>query len=97
MYKMQPVRVPHTLRWCLRREESPLIAPPATEAPDGAPVAYGAGLRSSEVVALKSATSTSTHDACASSKGKVAGSLRHSPPCGYERPSRLWRVARSQG
>jgi integrase/recombinase XerD len=55
MAKMQPVRVPHTLPVVLSREEVArlIAAAPNLKSQTALSVAYGAGLRASEVIALK--------------------------------------------
>lgn len=55
MAKMQPVRVPRTLPVVLSREEVAglIVVAPNLKSQTALPIAYGAGLRASEVIALK--------------------------------------------
>jgi len=78
--KMQPVRVPHTLPVVLSREEvARLIAAAGNLKHQTAlSVAYGAGLRASEVVALKVSDIDSERMILRIEQGKGAqGPLRH--------------------
>jgi integrase/recombinase XerD len=100
MYKMQPVRVPHTLPVVLSREEvARLIAAAENLKHQTAlSVAYGAGLRASEVVALKVGDIDSGRMTLRIEQGK-GGKDRYAmlAPVLLERLRAWWRVARAQG
>jgi site-specific recombinase XerD len=100
MYKMQPVRVPRTLPVILSREEvARLIAAAGNLKHQTAlSVAYGAGLRASEVVALKVGDIDSGRMTLRIEQGK-GGKDRYAmlPPVLLERLRAWWRVARAQG
>ena len=98
--KMQPVRVPRTLPVVLSREEvARLIAAAGNWKHQTAlSVAYGAGLRASEVVALKVGDIDSERMALRIEQGK-GGKDRYAmlAPVLLERLRAWWRVARAQG
>jgi len=100
MYKMQPVRVPHTLPVVLSREEvSRLIgAAENLQHRTALSVAYGAGLRASEVVALKAGDIDSGRMTLRIEQGKGRKD-RYAmlAPVLLERLRTWWRVARAQG
>jgi integrase/recombinase XerD len=100
MYKMQPVRLPRTLPVVLSREEvARLIAAAGNLKHQTAlSVAYGAGLRASEVVALKVGDIDSQRMTLRIEQGK-GGKDRYAmlPPVLLERLRAWWRVARAQG
>ena len=100
MYKMQPVRVPHTLPVVLSREEvARLIAAAGNLKHQTAlSVAYGAGLRASEVVALKVGDIDSGRMTLRIEQGKGRKD-RYAmlAPVLLERLRAWWRVARAQG
>jgi integrase/recombinase XerD len=100
MYKMQPVRLPRTLPVVLSREEvARLIAAAGNLKHQTAlSVAYGAGLRASEVVALKVGDIDSERMTLRIEQGK-GGKDRYAmlPPVLLERLRAWWRVARAQG
>jgi site-specific recombinase XerD len=100
MAKMQPVRVPHTLPVVLSREEvARLIAAARNLKHQTAlSVAYGAGLRASEVVALKVGDIDSQRMTLRIEQGKGRKD-RYAmlPPLLLERLRVWWRVARAQG
>ena len=100
MYKMQPVRVPRTLPVVLSREEvARLIAAAGNLKHQTAlSVAYGAGLRASEVVALKVGDIDSARMTLRIEQGK-GGKDRYAmlSPVLLERLRAWWRVARAQG
>jgi integrase/recombinase XerD len=100
MYKMQPVRLPRTLPVVLSREEvARLIAAAGNLKHQTAlSVAYGAGLRASEVVALKVGDIDSGRMTLRIEQGK-GGKDRYAmlPPVLLERLRAWWRVARAQG
>jgi integrase/recombinase XerD len=100
MYKMQPVRVPRTLPVVLSREEvARLIAAAGNLKHQTAlSVAYGAGLRASEVVALKVGDIDSGRMTLRIEQGK-GGKDRYAmlSPVLLERLRAWWRVARAQG
>lgn len=98
--KMQPVRVPRTLPVVLSREEvARLIAAAGNLKHQTAlSVAYGAGLRASEVVALKVGDIDSQRMTLRIEQGKGRKD-RHAmlAPVLLERLRAWWRVARAQG
>ena len=98
--KMQPVRVPRTLPVVLSREEvARLIAAAGNFKHQTAlSVAYGAGLRASEVVALKVGDIDSQRMTLRIEQGK-GGKDRYAmlAPVLLERLRAWWRVARAQG
>jgi site-specific recombinase XerD len=100
MAKMQPVRVPHTLPVVLSRDEvARLIAAAENLKHQTAlSVAYGAGLRASEVVALKVSDIDSQRMTLRIERGKGRKD-RYAmlPPVLLERLRSWWRVARAQG
>ena len=100
MAKMQPVRVPRTLPVVLSREEAArLIAAARNLKPQTAlSVAYGTGLRASEVVALKVTDIDSQRMTLRVEQGKGRKD-RYAmlPPLLLERLRTWWRVARAQG
>jgi site-specific recombinase XerD len=100
MAKMQPVRVPRTLPVVLSREEvARLIAATGNLKHQTAlSVAYGAGLRASEVVALKVGDIDSQRMTLRIEQGK-GHKDRYAmlPPVLLERLRIWWRVARAQG
>ncbi|OYW94990.1 MAG: integrase [Pseudomonadales bacterium 32-61-5] len=98
--KMQPVHVPHTLPVVLSREEvARLIAAAGNLKHQTAlSVAYGAGLRASEVVALKIGDIDSQRMTLRIEQGK-GGKDRYAmlSPVLLERLRSWWRVAHAQG
>jgi integrase/recombinase XerD len=100
MTKMQPVRVPRTLPAVLSRDEvARLIAAASNLKHQTAlSVAYGAGLRASEVVALKVGDIDSKRMTLRIEQGK-GGKDRYAmlSPVLLERLRVWWRVARAQG
>ena len=100
MYKMRPVRVAHTLPVVLSREEvSRLIgAAENLKHQTALSVAYGAGLRASEVVALKVGDIDSQRMTLRIEQGKGRKD-RYAmlAPVLLERLRAWWRVARAQG
>jgi integrase/recombinase XerD len=100
MAKMQPVRVPHTLPVILSRDEvARLIAAARNLKHQTAlSVAYGAGLRASEVMALKVGDIDSQRMTLRIEQGKGRKD-RYAmlPPLLLERLRTWWRVARAQG
>jgi len=100
MAKMQPVHVPRTLPVILSREEvARLIAATGNLKHQTAlSVAYGAGLRASEVAALKVGDIDSQRMTLRIEQGKGAKD-RYAmlPPVLLERLRTWWRVARAQG
>lgn len=100
MAKMQPVRVPRTLPVVLSREEvSRLIAAAGNLKHQTAlAVAYGAGLRASEVIALKVGDIDSQRMTLRIEQGKGRKD-RYAmlSPVLLERLRVWWRVARAQG
>ena len=100
MAKMQPVRVPRTLPVVLSREEvARLIAAAGNLKHQTAlSVAYGAGLRASEVVALKVGDIDSERMTLRIEQGKGRKD-RYAmlSPVLLERLRAWWRVARAQG
>jgi site-specific recombinase XerD len=100
MAKMDPVRVPRTLPVVLSRDEAArLIAATGNLKHQTAlSVAYGAGLRASEVVALKVGDIDSQRMTLRIERGK-GDKDRYAmlPPLLLERLRTWWRVARAQG
>jgi site-specific recombinase XerD len=100
MAKMKPVFVPRTLPVVLSREEvSALIAATRNIKHQTAlSVAYGAGLRASEVISLKVGDVDSTRMTLRIQQGK-GGKDRYAmlSPVMLERLRTWWRVARAQG
>ena len=100
MAKMQPVRVPRTLPVVLSREEvARLIAAAGNlKYQTALSVAYGAGLRASEVVALKVGDIDSQRMTLRIEQGKGRKD-RYAmlSPVLLERLRAWWRVARAQG
>jgi len=100
MSKMKPVFVPRTLPVVLSREEvSSLIAATKNLKHQTAlSVAYGAGLRASEVISLKVGDVDSTRMTLRIQQGK-GGKDRYAmlSPVMLERLRTWWRVARAQG
>jgi len=100
MAKMQPVHVPRTLPVILSREEvARLIAATGNLKHQTAlSVAYGAGLRASEVAALKVGDIDSERMTLRIEQGKGSKD-RYAmlPPVLLERLRTWWRVARAQG
>jgi len=100
MAKMKPVFVPRTLPVILSREEvSALIAATRNIKHQTAlSIAYGAGLRASEVISLKVADIDSTRMTLRIQQGK-GGKDRYAmlSPVMLERLRTWWRVARAQG
>ncbi len=100
MARMQPVRVPRTLPVVLSRDEvTRLIAAAGNLKHQTAlSVAYGAGLRASEVVALKVGDVDSERMTLRVEQGKGRKD-RYAmlPPVLLERLRVWWRVARAQG
>jgi site-specific recombinase XerD len=100
MAKMDPVRVPRTLPVVLSRDEvARLIAATRNMKHRTAlAVAYGAGLRASEVIGLKVGDIDSQRMTLRIEKGK-GGKDRYAilPPVLLERLRRWWRVARAEG
>lgn len=100
MAKMKPVFVPRTLPVVLSREEvGSLIAATKNHKHQTAlSVAYGAGLRASEVISLKVGDVDSTRMTLRIQQGK-GGKDRYAmlSPVMLERLRRWWRVARAQG
>jgi len=98
--KMRPVRVPRTLPVVLSRDEvARLIAAAGNLKHQTAlSVAYGAGLRASEVVALKVTDIDSQRMTLRIEQGKGSKD-RYAmlPPVLLERLRAWWRVARAQG
>jgi site-specific recombinase XerD len=100
MAKMQPVRVPHTLPVVLSREEiARLIAATGNLKHQTAlSVAYGTGLRASEVVALKVGDIDSQRMTLRVEQGKgCKDRYAMLSPVLLERLRVWWRVARAQG
>ena len=100
MAKMKPVFVPRTLPVVLSREEaSPLIAATKNLKHQTAlSIAYGAGLRASEVISLKVGDIDSTRMTLRIQQGK-GDKDRYAmlSPVMLERLRTWWRVARAQG
>ena len=100
MARMQPVHVPRTLPVILSREEvSHLIAAAGNLKHQTAlSVAYGAGLRASEVVALKVGDIDSQRMTLRVEQGKGSKDRYAMLPSGLLEHLRVWwRVARAQG
>lgn len=100
MAKMQPVRVPRTLPVVLSREEAARLIAAAgnLKHQTALSVAYGTGLRASEVVALKVGDIDSQRMTLRIEQGKWRKD-RYAmlPPLLLERLRTWWRVARAQG
>jgi integrase/recombinase XerD len=100
MAKMQPVQVPHTLPVVLSREEAArlIAATRNLKHQTALSVAYGTGLRASEVVALKVGDIDSQRMTLRIEQGKGRKD-RYAmlPPLLLERLRTWWRVARAQG
>src|SRR5665213_1201222 len=100
MAKMQPVRVPRTLPVVLSRDEAARLIAAARnlKARTALSVAYGTGLRASEVVALKITDIDSQRMTLRVEQGKGRKD-RYAmlPPLLLERLRTWWRVARAQG
>ena len=100
MAKMEPVRVPRTLPVVLSRDEAArlIAATRDLKHQTALSVAYGAGLRASEVVALKVGDIDSQRMTLRIEQGKGRKD-RYAmlPPLLLERLRTWWRVARAQG
>jgi Site-specific recombinase XerD len=100
MGKMQPVQVPRTLPVVLSRDEAArlIAAAPNLKHQTALSVAYGAGLRASEVVALKVGDIDSQRMTLRIEQGKGRKD-RYAmlAPLLLERLRNCWRVARAQG
>ena len=100
MAKMQPVRVPRTLPVVLSREEVArlLAAAPNMKSQTALSVAYGAGLRASEVIALKVGDVDSKRMTLRVEQGKGRKD-RYAmlSPVLLERLRAWWRVGHAQG
>jgi site-specific recombinase XerD len=100
MAKMQPVHVPRTLPVVLSLEEAARLIAAASNLKHQAAlsVAYGAGLRASEVAALKVGDIDSQRMTLRVEQGKGRKD-RYAmlSPVLLERPRTWWRVARAQG
>jgi len=100
MAKMQPVQVPRTLPVVLSRDEAArlIAAAPNLKHQTALSVAYGAGLRASEVVALKVGDIDSQRMTLRIEQGKGRKD-RYAmlAPLLLERLRTWWRVARAQG
>jgi site-specific recombinase XerD len=100
MAKMQPVRVPRTLPVVLNREEVARLLAATTSAKYRAAlsVAYGAGLRASEVIGLKIGDIDSQRMTLRVERGK-GGKDRYTmlSPVLLERLRAWWRVGHAQG
>jgi integrase/recombinase XerD len=100
MAKMRPVRVAHTLPVILSREEASRLIDSARNLKHrtALSVAYGAGLRVSEVTALKVSDIDSTRMVLRVEQGKGRKD-RYAllPPILLERLRTWWRTARAQG
>ena len=98
--KMRPVRVPYKLPVVLSREEAARLIAAAgnLKHQTALSVAYGAGLRASEVVALKVTDIDSQRMTLRIEQGKGSKD-RYAmlPPVLLERLRSWWRVARAQG
>jgi site-specific recombinase XerD len=98
--KMRPVRVPRKLPVVLSREEAARLIAAASNLKHqtALSVAYGAGLRASEVVALKVSDIDSQRMTLRIEQGKGSKD-RYAmlPPVLLERLRSWWRVARAQG
>jgi len=100
MAKMRPVRVAHTLPVILSREEVSRLIDSARNLKHrtALSVAYGAGLRVSEVIALKVSDIDSTRMVLRIEQGKGRKD-RYAllPPILLERLRTWWRAARAEG
>ena len=100
MAKMQPVRVPRTLPVVLSREEVArlIAAAPNLKSQTALSVAYGAGLRASEVIALKVSDIDSQRMTLRVEQGKGRKD-RYAmlSPVLLERLRAWWRVGHAQG
>ena len=100
MAKMQPVRVPRTLPVVLNRDEVARLisAAPNLKCQAALSIAYGTGLRASEVSALKVGDIDSQRMTLRIEQGKGRKD-RYAmlPPLLLERLRTWWRVARAQG
>ena len=100
MAKMQPVRVPHTLPVVLSREEVArlIAAAPNLKSQTALSVAYGTGLRASEVIALKVGDIDSERMTLRVEQGKGRKD-RYAmlSPVLLERLRAWWRVGHAQG
>jgi len=100
MSKMKPVSVPRTLPAVLSREEvaALLAAVRNLKHQTALSIAYGAGLRASEVISLKVGDIDSTRMTLRIQQGK-GGKDRYAmlSPVMLERLRTWWRVARAQG
>lgn len=100
MAKMKPVFVPHTLPVVLSREEvaALLAAVRNLKHQTALSIAYGAGLRASEVISLRVGDIDSTRMTLRIQQGK-GGKDRYAmlSPVMLERLRTWWRVARAQG
>ncbi|MGC1460170.1 MAG: tyrosine-type recombinase/integrase [Steroidobacteraceae bacterium] len=100
MSKMKPVSVPRTLPAVLSREEvaALLAAARNLKHQTALSIAYGAGLRASEVISLKVGDIDSTRMTLRIEQGK-GGKDRYAmlSPVMLERLRTWWRVARAQG
>jgi site-specific recombinase XerD len=100
MAKMQPVRVPRTLPVVLSREEVArlIAAAPNLKSQTALSVAYGAGLRASEVIALKVGDIDSQRMTLRVEQGKGSKD-RYAmlSPVLLERLRAWWRVGHAQG
>ncbi|MGH8848184.1 MAG: tyrosine-type recombinase/integrase [Polaromonas sp.] len=100
MAKMQPVRVAHTLPVVLSREEVArlIAAAPNLKSQTALSIAYGAGLRASEVIALKVGDIDSQRMTLRVEQGKGRKD-RYAmlSPVLLERLRAWWRVAHAQG
>ena len=98
--KMQPVRVPHTLPVVLSREEVArlITAAPNLKSQTALSIAYGAGLRASEVIALKVSDIDSQRMTLRVEQGKGRKD-RYAmlSPVLLERLRAWWRVGHAQG
>jgi integrase len=100
MAKMQPVRVPYTLPVVLSRDEVArlLAATRNLKHQTALSVAYGAGLRASEVIGLKVGDVDSQRMTLRIEQGKgQKDRYAMLPPLLLERLRTWWRVARAQG
>ncbi|HEY4082710.1 MAG TPA: tyrosine-type recombinase/integrase [Burkholderiaceae bacterium] len=100
MAKMQPVRVPHTLPVVLSRDEVArlIAAAPNLKSQVALSIAYGTGLRVSEVIALKVSDIDSKRMTLRVEQGKGRKD-RYAmlSPLLLERLRAWWRLARAQG
>ena len=98
--KMQPVRVPHTLPVVLSREEVArlIAAAPNLKSQTALSIAYGAGLRASEIIALKVGDIDSQRMILRVEQGKGRKD-RYAmlAPVLLERLRAWWRVGHAQG